>query len=80
MEFNERLREVCRKKNSLLAIGLDGDLEKLPPFLMDFESPITEFNKSIINATADLVCAYKINTAFYEQFGKIGRASCRERV
>lgn len=80
MEFNERLREVCRKKDSLLAIGLDGDLEKLPPFLMDFESPITEFNKSIINATADLVCAYKINTAFYEQFGIQGCRSMKKTI
>jgi orotidine-5'-phosphate decarboxylase len=80
MKFNERLLDIWRKKDSLLAIGLDADLEKLPPFLMDFESPITEFNKSIINATSDLVCAYKINTAFYEQFGIQGCRSMRKTI
>jgi len=80
MKFNDKLREVFRKKDSLLAIGLDADLEKLPPFLMDFESPITEFNKSIINATSDLACAYKINTAFYEQFGIQGVRSMKKTI
>lgn len=80
MKFNDRLREIFQKKDSLLAIGLDADLEKLPPFLMDFESPITEFNKSIINATSDLVCAYKINTAFYEQFGIQGYRSMKKTI
>jgi len=80
MKFNDRLRAVCREKNSLLTIGLDADLEKLPPFLMDFESPILEFNKSIINATNDVVCAYKINTAFYEQFGIAGFRSMKKTI
>ena len=72
MSFNQRLRKVCREKNSYLAIGLDPDMDLLPGFLMDFESPILEFNKSIINATSDLVCAYKLNTAFYEIYGVQG--------
>jgi orotidine-5'-phosphate decarboxylase len=80
MKFYDRLNEIIHKKDSLLTIGLDADLEKLPPFLMDFESPITEFNKSIINATSDLACAYKINTAFYEQFGIQGFRSMKKTI
>ncbi|RKY85023.1 orotidine-5'-phosphate decarboxylase [candidate division KSB1 bacterium] len=69
MNFGERLDEVIAKQGSLLSIGLDVDVEKIPPFLNDFESPLLEFNKSIINATAELVCAYKLNLAFYEAYG-----------
>ena len=80
MTFNERLRQTCRRKNSYLAIGLDPDMDRLPGFLMDFESPLLEFNKSIINATSDLVCAYKLNTAFYEHFGVQGWRALRKTI
>jgi len=80
MTFNERLREISRRKNTYLAIGLDPDMSRLPGFLMDFESPLLEFNKSIINATSDLVCAYKLNTAFYEHFGVQGWRVLRKTI
>lgn len=59
-------------KNSFLCIGLDTDLEKIPKFLLDFEDPIFEFNKRIIDATHDLCVAYKPNIAFYECHGSKG--------
>lgn len=80
MNFSERLQEVCEKKNSHLVIGLDPDMDRLPAFLMDFESPFLEFNKSIIHATSDIVCAYKINTAFYEMYGVQGWRAIRKTV
>jgi len=73
MSFKEKLHNVVHKNNSLLCVGLDIDREKMPAFLFEAsKDPFFEFNKSIINATKDLVCAYKLNMAFYEVLGKDG--------
>ncbi|KYK20077.1 hypothetical protein AYK24_04125 [Thermoplasmatales archaeon SG8-52-4] len=73
MNFNEKLQKIVRKNNSILCIGLDLDKEKMPKFLFEKnKNPYFEFNKSIIDATHDLVCAYKLNLAFYEALGKKG--------
>ena len=65
----EQLVEQIRKKQSFLCIGLDTDLEKIPPHLLQEEDPIFAFNKAIIDATHHLCVAYKPNTAFYEAYG-----------
>ena len=65
----KRLIEQIKKKRSFLCIGLDVDLDKIPPHLLAEEDPIFEFNKMIIDATHDLAVAYKPNTAFYEAHG-----------
>jgi orotidine-5'-phosphate decarboxylase len=72
MTFLQRLRTVQRRNNSLLCIGLDPDLALLPPSLLGYADPIAEFNRRIIAATRDLVCAYKMNLAFYEATGERG--------
>ena len=59
-------------KESFLCIGLDTDIQLIPPFLLDFEDPVLEFNKRIIDATHDLCVAYKPNSAFYESRGVDG--------
>ena len=61
-----------KKKNSFLCIGLDTDLEKIPPYLLEEPDPIFAFNKAIIDATHHLCVAYKPNTAFYEAYGLKG--------
>ena len=63
MNFIDKLLNVSRKNKSLLCVGLDPDPELMP------EVDILEFNKVIIDATRDLVCAYKPNLAFYEALG-----------
>lgn len=68
----EALIQQIRKKASFLCIGLDVDLERIPKFLLDFEDPIFEFNKRVIDATHDLCVAYKPNIAFYECHGSKG--------
>jgi len=70
--FKDRLENLIAQKNSLLCIGLDCDLEKIPTFLLSEEDPLFIFNREIIQATADLVIAYKPNIAFYESLGAAG--------
>ncbi|MBN1665094.1 MAG: orotidine-5'-phosphate decarboxylase [Deltaproteobacteria bacterium] len=65
MKFVEKLEAVWRKNNSLVCVGLDTDIEKIPLHIRDGEKPIFNFNKAIIDATADLVCAYKPQFAYY---------------
>jgi orotidine-5'-phosphate decarboxylase len=67
MNFIEKLARASRKNRSLLCVGLDTD-----PALLPAGTGIFEFNKAIIDATADLVCAYKPNIAFYEAQGNPG--------
>jgi orotidine-5'-phosphate decarboxylase len=72
MRFLDKLLEISKKNNSLLCVGLDTDIEKIPEFLLKEDDPIFSFNKRIINSTSDLVCAYKPNLAFYESQGVKG--------
>ncbi len=65
MKFIEKLNKIWEKNNSFVCVGLDPDLTKIPQFLLEKEYPIFEFNKAIIDATADLVCAYKPQVAYY---------------
>lgn len=67
MSFTDKLAGAVEKNRSLLCVGLDPD-----PALMPQKLDIFEFNRTIIDATADLVCAYKPNIAFYEAFGSSG--------
>lgn len=68
----ESLISNIRKKQSFLCVGLDVDLDKIPPHLLQEEDPIFSFNKAIIDATHDLAVAYKPNIAFYEAYGLKG--------
>lgn len=72
MNFTQRLCRIQRKNRSLLCIGLDTDINRIPEFLFAYGDPVYEFNRRIIDATKDLVCAYKINLAFYESTGEHG--------
>lgn len=72
MNYIAKLDKVAKKNNSLLCVGLDSDYHKLPRFLLDHRYPQFAFNKVIIDATHDLVCAFKPNSAFYEVQGEHG--------
>lgn len=63
MNFREKLEAAWERSGSLLCIGLDPD-----PALMAIDD-VAAFNIAIIEATSDLVCAYKPNVAFYEALG-----------
>ena len=70
MNFKEKLQKIVQKNNSLLCVGLDIDKDRLPQFLYQCEDdPYFVFNRGIIDQTKDVVCAYKLNMAFYEALG-----------
>lgn len=71
MRFAEKTAQSALRSESLVCVGLDTDTEKLPEGFSGSEGAL-EFNRSIIQATADLVCAYKPNSAFYEAMGGAG--------
>lgn len=72
MTFQQKLDNIIAKNNSLVCVGLDSDIDKLPESVKQNENAQFEFNKAIIDATHDLVCGYKPNTAFYEALGGRG--------
>ncbi len=65
MDFYSMIENGWTKKDSLVCVGLDPDLEKIPAHLRTAEYPIFEFNKALVDATADLVCTYKPQFAHY---------------
>ena len=79
MNRQELFENICRKK-SFLCVGLDTDIRKIPAHLQDREDAIFAFNKSIIDATADLCVAYKPNLAFYESLGLAGWQAFEDTV
>ena len=87
--FTERLRRRWQEARTLLCVGLDGEIERMPEQFRRgltpgeasgtsaererrIEAALTEYHTAIVEATADLVCAYKPNIAFYEQHGPAG--------
>ncbi len=75
MNFVEKLTNAARKNKSLLCVGLDPDPERMPDNVSVFE-----FNKAIIDATSDLVCAYKLNLAFYEALDEPGLDALKHTI
>jgi len=65
MKFMEMLKNAWKKSDSLVCVGLDPDLKKLPECVKSQKNPIFEFNKAIIDTTAQNVCCYKPQIAYY---------------
>jgi len=71
MNFQE-IKQQIDIKNTLLCVGLDPDMDKIPQHLLKAEDPIFEFCKQIVDATHDLAISFKPNTAFFEAYGHKG--------
>jgi len=71
MTFRDKLTRAALTNRSLLCVGLDPDPARVP------RGDIGGFLCSVVEATSDLVCAYKPNLAFYEQLGETGYAALR---
>lgn len=72
--------EQIKRKKSFLCVGLDSDMAKIPAHLLNTEDPVFEFNKAIIEATAEVAVAYKPNIAFYESRGVEGWMSLEKTI
>lgn len=66
--LNKRIAE----KRSWLCVGLDPDLQKIPPLFLAYPDPVLEFTRAVVRATAEWAVAYKPNFAFYEALGLSG--------
>jgi uridine monophosphate synthetase len=76
MNFWSKLRKSIETRNSLLCVGLDPYPERIPASY----ATVGDFNKAIIDATADVACIYKPNIAFYEALGPEGLTALRETL
>lgn len=80
MKFKDRILRAARTNRSLVCVGLDFEMDYIPPPLREYDYPILTFNQAIIEATKDLVCAYKPNIAFYERHGERGLTGLRKTI
>jgi orotidine-5'-phosphate decarboxylase len=69
MSFIQQLQAAWQSSDTLLCIGLDPDLERFPQALVSGNDSIFSFNRAIIDATHDLVCAYKPQIAYFSALG-----------
>lgn len=69
MRFYEKLKIIWERNNSLVCVGLDPDLSRFPDHLKNGSDSIFQFNKAIIDATHDLVCAFKPQIAYFSAEG-----------
>jgi orotidine-5'-phosphate decarboxylase len=77
----QNLFENIIRKKSFLSLGLDTDITKIPKLIFDnFDDPIFEFNRQIIDKTSDFCVAYKPNLAFFESEGSMGWRSLEKTV
>jgi orotidine-5'-phosphate decarboxylase len=70
LKFAERLDRAHSAADSLVCVGLDPDLAKLPAELAGAAQPLLAFNRRIVDATFDIAAAYKPQIAFYSALGK----------
>lgn len=71
MNAKDKLRKRFTEGKHI-CVGLDTDINKIPQHLRDYNNPILEFNKRVIERTKEHAAAYKLNFAFYEALGADG--------
>ena len=68
--FKEKIAAAIAKANSLLCVGLDPELSRLPKAISSKGNPFYEFNREIVDATAAAACCYKLQIAHYAAEGR----------
>jgi orotidine-5'-phosphate decarboxylase len=66
--FTQQLARAWETNDSLVCVGLDPEIERFPAHMRGAASPIFQFNRAIVDATHDLVCAYKPQFAHYAAY------------
>ena len=79
MDFVTKLNQAIERNNSLLCVGMD-PTEAVLPKGEDLYSRLITWARDLIDQTKDLVCCYKPNIAFYEQFGPKGLRAFQDIV
>ena len=79
MNRQQLINEIFTNK-TILCVGLDTDINKIPAHLKNEDEPIFAFNKAIIDATAPYCVAYKPNLAFYECYGLKGMLAFEKTI
>jgi orotidine-5'-phosphate decarboxylase len=77
MTFTNQLRAAAQRHTSWLCVGLDPDLSRIPAHLGRDSDSVYTFLSTVMEATADLVCAFKPNIAFFEALGAPGMETLR---
>lgn len=67
-----KLNNIIKNKNSILCVGLDTDINKLPKEFDKNINSMLEFNRTVIDNTKEYAASFKLNFAFYEQYGAAG--------
>ncbi|MBC7541404.1 MAG: orotidine-5'-phosphate decarboxylase [Candidatus Sericytochromatia bacterium] len=80
LRAQDKLLSAVIERRSLLCVGLDPDYDRIPVHALRQENPIVWFNRAIIDATQDLVAAYKLNLAFYESRGEVGWSALKRTI
>lgn len=68
----KELVQSIQSRQNFICVGLDPDINKMPHHILDYDDPIYEFCKGIIESTQDIAVAYKPNLAFFEAHGLQG--------
>ncbi len=80
MTFYQRIAQVTNNQNSLLCVGLDPDINRMPDSIRSHPDPQFKFCSEIIESTKHAAAAFKINFAFFEAEGSHGWASLEKLV
>ncbi len=80
MNFKERFQQITEAQNSLLCVGLDPDIKRLPESVKSDPDPLFKFCSEIVNSTKHVAAAFKPNFAFFEAHGSKGWAALEKLV
>lgn len=80
MTFLEKHILRQQQTKNQLCVGIDPDIAKIPEYYHNQSNPIAAFSKDVIEATSHIATSYKLNFAFYEQYGKLGYEALEETI
>lgn len=80
MNFSDLFSKITQKQDSLLCVGLDPDIRRLPDSIKSHPDPLYRFCAEIVRATKHAAAAYKLNFAFFEAEGSKGWAALEKLV
>lgn len=78
--FTQQFLRKAAEKNSLVCVGLDLVVDKLPAVVGRGATALVDFSRAVIEATSDMALAYKLNFAFFEAHGDEGWRALKKIV